>query len=188
VIAAHEFSDEAAATAALGDPQLAVRALAVGRAHGERWRARYATIHDAIAEAGIRYEVCERGGLTAGRCVLSEHHDVGDRVVIYADAVAHVGERIRALGVDGIFPPERMIDVAAAHELFHWIHRRGERGEIDAALGCVVRVWGIIPVRKRAFAAEEVAAHAFAASFHGLPHCATVLERLFEQDGRRATS
>ncbi len=186
--ASSEESEESAASARLGDARLALRAVEIGRTLGRRWRNRYASIDEALASTGIRYELRAHGGLGAGRCVLSEYHDVGDRVFVYADAVASVARRIDELGIAELFPPARLVEAAAAHELFHWIHRRGDRAEIDAALGCVTRVWGVFPVRKRAFAAEEVAAHAFAAAFHRLPRSATVLEWIFEQDRRRAAS
>ncbi|MFL1380987.1 hypothetical protein [Nocardiopsis protaetiae] len=140
----------------------AARALAFGRE----------LAREAPAADTARTEVVEEptGGLAPGEVLLAEylHRPSGDRIVVYADALAHAHRVARAAGWGRDFTPAAVRRAALAHEEAHRMLHGGRARALRDRLGHDLLRLGPLRLRGHVAGADEIAAHAYAHARCGL--------------------
>lgn len=155
----------------------AAEARELGAKLGASWLRTYPTPSEAAQRLGVRIDERDTG-LSAGRYVVSEYYTRGRRVVLYRDTLSLLGELIGDLGLGDAFPPDRLRDVALAHELYHWAETAELRTMVRQTFRQPTLVVGPIRITGRVMAANEIVAHAFAQQCCGLTRSPVLLTAL----------
>lgn len=114
----------------------------------------------------VRYPQIPTGG---GRVLFAEFEEPGE-IRIYQDVLERVEEMMRSEGVESMFEGISIVDVLAAHELFHYVEMRYK--DSIFTLNYRKTLWRIGRFRytSRLASLSEIAAMSFAKSLTGLEY------------------
>jgi hypothetical protein len=135
-------------------------------------------------ELGIRVEVSDQPAQPGAILVRAEYYAQPPRIVLFRHSIRTLQDLMESSGVTGLLPPELIIPIHVAHEIFHYIEDLKKDSLSKRYLVTTFRL-GPLRLRSKVRVLTEMGAHAFAQQWLGLnwfPSVIDLIDRLISDN------